>query len=834
MKGPTAVADRLVAFVDRHHRAVLVGSGVLFLVSALSLSRLHLDMDVLGQLPSRSQAFQDYRAYLERFGALDSLVVLVAGPREPIVAFADALAEKVEELPEIASLRYRVDLEAARRAVLGRHRWELMTDADYAEVARRLGPAAIAERVRGLRTALAMPMGIGAKRFIVDDPLGLDEVAGLSLGRRYGDPLLRPTSEYFLAPSGDALLLIARPVESAFDTVFVERLLDRVRAAESELLGGRFAGSGIEVGHTGSYVYALADKQILQTDFRIYFLVAPLAVLAIFHLGLRTLRILPLAIYPLLLSTVVTFALSLVLFRSLDMISAAFAGIFYGLGIDSTIYFYALLREKTAGRDPLDRVALRGAVAATLREIGAANVVASTTTAGAFFVIGLSDFTGVSRLGIMTGIAMLLNIGATFVLLPAMVLGWGPRAIPAAPGARGRLAEAYGGLAVRLARRPRPVLAAGAAAVALAALALSRVRLDTDFTHLRPGAGEAERVEQTIQERFGRFDARGIVLTRGRSLEEALERAEAVAERLEAYRELDLVASHSTLTAFLPSAKTKARRLARFAALPRAAAAAAFREAAEKAGFAPGAFDAFLADLSDAERPAADPITEALAPLREQHLRELGGEAWLASYFVPKPGVALAEVRARLAADLPPSQAVVTGRELVEAEFHRLLSRELVWFLAGALGLNFVLVWLAERSAGRSCAVLTPTFAALVLYLGLVGAFDLPIDPVNLIVLPLLIGLGVDDSVYLLAHIRHGGGVEAGSRRGALPLLIAVGTTVVGFGSLGLSRFPALSRLGWLAALGLALCLAAALLLVPALHGARALGDGEERRNRPE
>jgi predicted RND superfamily exporter protein len=99
-----------------------------------------------------------------------------------------------------------------------------------------------------------------------------------------------------------------------------------------------------------------------------------------------------------------------------------------------------------------------------------------------------------------------------------------------------------------------------------------------------------------------------------------------------------------------------------------------------------------------------------------------------------------------------------------------------------------------------------------------IGALDIAIDPVNLVVLPLLIGLGVDDTVYLVAHIRHGGGLVEGVRHGALPLLLAVGTTVAGFGSLGLSSFPALHRLGWLAALGLSLCVAATLALVPALQ----------------
>ena len=50
-----------------------------------------------------------------------------------------------------------------------------------------------------------------------------------------------------------------------------------------------------------------------------------------------------------------------------------------------------------------------------------------------FVVIGCSDFTGVSQLGWMTALAMLLNVVATFVLLPAMLFAWGAKAIPAQP-----------------------------------------------------------------------------------------------------------------------------------------------------------------------------------------------------------------------------------------------------------------------------------------------------------------------------------------------------------------------------------------------------------------
>jgi uncharacterized protein len=812
--------DRLVAAVDRRHRAILFVAAGLLVVSGLSLLRLRLDMDVLSQLPSRSPVFRDYREFLETPGVFDSLVVLVTGERGSIVSFAEALAAKLAQSPDIASIRYRIDLDDLRQRFLLPFRYELLSEDELEELARRLEPDAIEARVRSLRRALAMPMSLGARRWILEDPLGVDELVGRSIESRYADPLFRPSSEYFLAPGSDALLLVLRPVGSAFDTIFTERVLAEVKSAEAELLADRFRTSGVRVGHTGSYVYALADRQVLQSDFRIYFLFAPLAVLMIFHLGLRTLRILPFVTFPLLVTTAVTFALSLAFFRSLNMISIAFAGIFYGLGIDSAIYFYSLLRDKAAARGDLDRGAVRLLVTETLGEIGLANVVASTTTAVAFLVVGFSDFSGVSQLGILTALAMFLNVVATFVLLPAMVFAWGPRAIPTQPARPSRFAAGCARVSARLAERRTAVLGLGTVVAGAAALALPRVRLDTDFTHLQPSGGEAQRLERVIRDKFGHVEAQGIALARAPDVDGCLRATEQLAAVLDRYRDQGLVRSYSSLAAFFPSSENASRRLARFRSLPRARAAAALRHSLAESGFDPTAFAAFLDDLVRDERPRVTVEGQSQGPLAgllEQHLRRSAPGFVVTTYFVPASGVSIATIRDRLRVDLAGVPLTVTGRELAESEFARLLERELAWFLGGSLLLNLLLVFAAERRVVTTLALLSPTLAALVLYLGLIGAFGVAIDPINLIVLPLLIGLGVDDSVYLVAHIRYGGGLEPGIRRGATPLILAVATTVAGFGSLGLSQFPALCRLGWLAALGLSLCMAASLLLVPAL-----------------
>ncbi|MGH7858148.1 MAG: MMPL family transporter, partial [Candidatus Binatia bacterium] len=150
----------------------------------------------------------------------------------------------------------------------------------------------------------------------------------------------------------------------------------------------------------------------------------------------------------------------------------------------------------------------------------------------AFFVIGFSDFTGVSQLGALTGIAMLLNVAATFLVLPALIFYAGSRALPVSTVSATEPLAGYARAAEWLAARPRLLLYGVAALLGVSAAGLTQVRLDTDLSHLRPGGGEAERVERRIEQEFGRAQASGMVLTRGDSLDEALATAERVAERL--------------------------------------------------------------------------------------------------------------------------------------------------------------------------------------------------------------------------------------------------------------------------------------------------------------
>jgi hypothetical protein len=107
---------------------------------------------------------------------------------------------------------------------------------------------------------------------------------------------------------------------------------------------------------------------------------------------------------------------------------------------------------------------------------------------------------------------------------------------------------------------------------------------------------------------------------------------------------------------------------------------------------------------------------------------------------------------------------------------------------------------------------------------------DIPFNFADVIVLPLLLGIGVDSGIHLVHRARA-------SREGVSNLLgtstaravaFSALTTIASFGSLGLASHRGLATLGQLLTIGVAFTLLCNLLVLPALI---ILHPGRDRRN---
>jgi hypothetical protein len=108
------------------------------------------------------------------------------------------------------------------------------------------------------------------------------------------------------------------------------------------------------------------------------------------------------------------------------------------------------------------------------------------------------------------------------------------------------------------------------------------------------------------------------------------------------------------------------------------------------------------------------------------------------------------------------------------------------------------------------------------------GYFGVPLNPANIMMLPLVIGIGVTNGVHILNRFAEERTPSILARSTGKAVLISGLTSIAGFGSLILAEHRGISSLGYLMSIGLATCMISGLTFLPAILNVMS------RRERPE
>lgn len=143
----------------------------------------------------------------------------------------------------------------------------------------------------------------------------------------------------------------------------------------------------------------------------------------------------------------------------------------------------------------------------------------------------------------------------------------------------------------------------------------------------------------------------------------------------------------------------------------------------------------------------------------------------------------------------------------------------LVGIYLGLVG--FIATVFDFRNLRDTLIAMVPPVGGGLMLLGLMALLNVDFNPINLIVLPLVLGIGVDDGVHMVHDYRRqlasGSGSYTPSGDTVNGVLLTSLTSIVGFGSLMIASHRGLQSVGIVLAMGVASCLAVALILLPAL-----------------
>lgn len=191
------------------------------------------------------------------------------------------------------------------------------------------------------------------------------------------------------------------------------------------------------------------------------------------------------------------------------------------------------------------------------------------------------------------------------------------------------------------------------------------------------------------------------------------------------------------------------------------------------------------------------------------------GRGPLVATYVRTRGDGPADAAARAAILAADPAATITGFEAIDRALRAVLARDLV--LVG--GVALVLVAVGMRLVLRSARHAVVALATLACEMGVVGLamrlLSLRWHVYDALVLPVLFGVTIDESMFLLHAAQDHSMTEALRTQGPLVAATAL-TTAAGFAALVACRFDGLRDLGAVGAIGVLAGLAAALVVVPA------------------
>ena len=571
-------------------------------------------------------------------------------------------------------------------------------------------------------------------------------------------------------------------------------------------------------------------------------------VLLILWAALHSSKIIFAVFATLFMGLAITTAIGLMMVGALNLISVAFAVLFIGIGVDFGIQYSVRYRSERYKDDNLDRALLRAA-----KKLSVPLSLAAMATAIGFLSFLPTDYQGVSELGKIAGVGMVVAFIISITVLPALLKMLNPK------GEKEPVGYLWLAPVDLFLEKYRVAIIVGTLLVTIAGLPLLYF-LRFDFNPINLRNPNVESVATYLDLRKDpNTGASAVAVVAANEAE-----AKAAQERLAKVPE---VSETRTLAMFIPDdqpAKLEMIRQAAATLLPALnpeevdppptdaeniealkSAAASVRNAAGEEQGAGAAASRRLGDALD-KLAQADPAMRAKAQ----------------DVFVTPLNIMLGQLRSLLQAepvtiDTLPISLVRSWRSedgkirvealpkgdpndnetlrkfadaVLAAEPHAIdgpvsilksgdtIVRAFIEAGLWAFIAITILLWVVLRRFSDVLMTIIPLIVAGIVTLEICVLIGLPMNFANIIALPLLMGIGVAFKIYYVTAWRAGQ-VHLLQSSLTRAIFFSALTTGTAFGSLWLSSHPGTASMGKLLALSLVTTLAAVLLFQPALMG---------------
>jgi predicted RND superfamily exporter protein/lauroyl/myristoyl acyltransferase len=797
---------------------------LLLVAVGLGLWRLRFDVDILDLLPPDEPTVQGLKLYQQHFANARELVISLRAPdAEQAERLAGELAERLRQQTNLVA-------EVTWQAPWNEHPeqlgellgwlWFNQSPESFGELTNRLAPDQLKSALEQTKEALATsmsPMDLARREYDPFDLLtmpALTNLAGFSTDQ---------SQQMFASADGKFRLLY---VESAVD-------LSSYRSCESWLkvihaIVGAPGTNGVVIRYTGRPVFVEEIATSMQRDMSHSVGITSMAIAVLFWLTHRRLRPMLWLLVLLMLILGATLALGGLVLGTVSVVSLGFAAVLLGLAVDYAVVHY----QEALAHPQMTVPEIRRAIAPSI-------LWAAITTISAFLVLNLGGLPGLGQLGTLVAIGIALSaLVMVMIYLPPLfperrkprpdqpVFRWWNYFVApqqpcggdeVSPGVEHDfpVARTSRRLGVTATLLLTGLIVLGASAV----LCLRQPGLDRTGNALQPQHGGAQTTLEEITAELGLPPQPLWVIISGRNESEVYQRLTNADALLAGAVSNQIIGRYLLPTALWPRAEFQAAN--RTTATVLGTKGPMLQDAARAEGFNSNAMVLTEELVQTWARAGAStnifwPGNHVSQWLLKRFVTRTPDEWLVMGLVYPATNRVESAAPAELSRQLAMNGALLSSWELLgNATLKRVQSR--MWLVVMPMvALVLLSLWFAFRRTTEillGAAVLGLSGLCLLAIMALSG-WDWNL--MNLMALPLMLGTGVDYTIFIqLALRRHGGNLLAVRRSVGRALMLCGGTAVAGFGSLGLSSNPGMASLGRVCAVGIGANMLISVFLLP-------------------
>ncbi|MDO4628006.1 MAG: MMPL family transporter [Planctomycetia bacterium] len=647
----------------------------------------------------------------------------------------------------------------------------------------------------------------------------------------------------WLTPNKTAVMMVKMVEEENEEFARGTAGIDAIRGIIHDVQEGN---PGVKVSLTGLPVMENDEMRSSQDSMGIatWLSIAGVALLYIFFF--RELRHPILAIFALFIGIGWSVAYIMLFIGHLNILSISFAVILVGLGIDFSIHYTSrYLQCRNEGDDTFN------ALVRAATEIGPGILTGALTTAAAFYMAGLTEFTGIAELGIIAGGGVLCCCMAALTALPVMIyLSDRNRPMSKIPKPRDP---------VFFHVPPKVVFALSMIAVIAAACGLPKLYYDYNLLNLQPEGLESVEVEM----RLINESKQSVWYALSMSDDE-----EVLRKRIAEFSALPSVERVEQLVTLIPAAENPlVRRIHEVLTktptgvnqrpyLTKEDAKKLYQclEMARRCFAGKEEFTGYLARIEALQKQLLgmkltdyfDRMTQYQEALALDLLAKLNTLEKISSPEPPslndlpqpyvdrmyaKDGTFLLKIYGKgdlwdmdnletFVREVRSVDPKATGNPLQTYECSLQMKKGYQDAAVYALIMVVALLLLDLRSICDTFLALFPVQLGLLSMFGIMGFLGIPLNAANLIVLPLVLGIGIDDGVHIIHDFRkfyQGKGVYRITPSTSMSVILTSLTTILSFGTLMLAQHRGLQSLGLVLVIGTTCCWLSSLLILPAI-----------------